>query len=233
MVNSPLSIVIPVLDERPHIAARLAALAPARAQGTEVIVVDGGSKDGTLEAASALCDRVIEAPRGRAAQMNAGAAQAAGDILLFLHADTSLPPDVLRLIGEALAGGRAWGRFDVEIEGRSRLLPLVAALMNERSALTGIVTGDQAMFVRRVAFEAVGGFPDIPLMEDIAISRALKRIGRPARVRARVRTSGRRWDERGALRTIALMWRLRMEYFFGAHPNALALRYGYRPREDA
>jgi rSAM/selenodomain-associated transferase 2 len=159
--------------------------------------------------------------------MNAGVERARGGVLVFLHADTRLPPDADRLILDDLArSGRAWGRFDVTIEGRSRLLPLVAALMNLRSRLTGIATGDQAMFVTSEAFARAGGFPGIALMEDVALSRRLKRVSKPLCLRARVVTSGRRWDERGALRTILLMWRLRLAYFFGARPDTLAQRYG-------
>lgn len=229
--GASVSIVVPVLDEASGIAARLSALAPLRAAGAEVIVVDGGSSDGTAALAAAHCDRVLAALRGRAAQMNAGAAGARGDILLFLHADTQLPEGALAAIAAGLQGsGRVWGRFDVTIEGRSPLLPLVAAMMNLRSRLTGVATGDQAMFVRRAAFEQAGRFPDIPLMEDIALSRALKRIGPPLCLRQRVRTSGRRWDSNGAVRTILLMWRLRLAFFLGADPHELALRYGYRPQ---
>jgi rSAM/selenodomain-associated transferase 2 len=184
-------------------------------------VVDGGSDDGTPALARPLADRVIDSPRGRARQMNAGADEAKGDFLVFLHADTFLPRDADLLIVAGLAE-KTWGRFDVRIEGRSPLFPVIAFFMNARSRLTGIATGDQALFVRRAAFP---GFPDIPLMEDIAFSRAMKRHGPPACLTARVRTSGRRWERRGVLRTVLLMWRLRLAYFFGASPHALAKRY--------
>jgi len=197
--------------------AALQALAPLRARGHEVIVVDGGSSDGTPDIAAGLCDRVLSAPRGRAAQMNAGARVAIGDVLLFLHADTRLPSDA-----DALVCNSAWGRFDVEIEGRHPLLPVVACAMNLRSRLTGIATGDQAMFVRRSLFP---GFPEIALMEDVALSKALKKIDPPSCLRARVITSGRRWEAHGVLRTIFLMWRLRLLYFLGASPEALARKY--------
>jgi rSAM/selenodomain-associated transferase 2/rSAM/selenodomain-associated transferase 1 len=226
---SGISIVIPVLNEAEAVDGLLSSLAPLRRRGAEVIVVDGGSTDGTPARARRHADRVIAAPRGRAAQMNAGADAARGDVLLFLHADTRLPADADRLIGQALACGHAWGRFDVAIEGRHPLLPLVARLMSLRSRLTGIATGDQAIFVRRAAFATCGGFPAIPLMEDIALSRALKRGGRPACLRQRVRTSGRRWDSRGFWRTVLLMWRLRAAYFFGATPARLARRYDHVP----
>ncbi|MBL8341132.1 MAG: TIGR04283 family arsenosugar biosynthesis glycosyltransferase [Rubrivivax sp.] len=204
----------------------LRALAPLRAAGAEIIVVDGGSHDGTAALCDGLADHVLQGPRGRARQMNAGAARARGDALLFLHADTRLPAAALAHVAHALGpGGRAWGRFDVQIEGRSRWLPVVAALMNLRSRLSGIATGDQAIFMRRSAFAAVGGFPEQPLMEDVEMSRRLKRIGAPACLRARVVTSGRRWDQRGALTTIVLMWRLRLLYRLGASPERLARAY--------
>jgi rSAM/selenodomain-associated transferase 2 len=222
-----LSIVIPVANESEHIAAALSALAPLRARGTEIIVVDSGSTDNTVALAAPLADRVLTSARGRAIQMNAGAAAARGDVLLFLHADTRLPPDADRLVLDGLEqSGRAWGRFDVTIEGRHPLLPLVAASMNVRSRLTGITTGDQAMFVTRDAFTAAGGFPAIALMEDITLARRLKRIAPPLCLRARVITSGRRWEQHGVWRTIFLMWRLRLAYFVGAKPDDLARRYG-------
>ena len=219
-----LSIIVPVLNEASGIEAHLASLAPLRARGAELIVADGGSTDATPRLAAALADRVLDAPRGRAAQMNAGARATQGEAILFLHADTSLPEDADRLIGRALERAH-WGRFDVRIEGRHPLLGVVGAAMNLRSRLTGIATGDQAMFMRRSAFEAVGGFPQIELMEDIALSTRLKRIGRPACVAERAVASGRRWESRGVLRTILLMWRLRLAYFLGADPAKLERSY--------
>ncbi len=227
-----LSIILPVLNEAPGIVAALEALAPLRAGGVEVIVVDGGSADGSVELAGPLADRVLEAPRGRASQMNAGAAAARAGVLLFLHADTRLPEGADRLVAQAIAAGHHWGRFDVQIEGKSAWLPVVGALMNRRSRLTGIATGDQAMFVARAAFAAVGGFADIPLMEDIELSRRLLQKGRPACLAARVRTSGRRWETQGVWRTILRMWWLRLRFYFGADPRRLALDYGYAPRES-
>ena len=194
---------------------------PLRAKGHELIVVDGGSGDATRELAAALADRVIGAPRGRARQMNAGAAAASGDALLFLHADTRLPPQADLAVIAALRI-RAWGRFDVRIEGRSALLAAVACSMNWRSRLTGIATGDQAIFVRRDAFP---GFPDIALMDDIAFSKAMKRRSPPACLREKAVTSGRRWERHGVLRTMLLMGRLRLAYFLGAAPDELARRY--------
>jgi rSAM/selenodomain-associated transferase 2 len=222
-----LSIVIPVLNEAASIAATLEALGALRARSIEIIVVDGGSADDTVALATPLADQVLTAARGRAIQMNAGAKAAHGDVLLFLHADTRLPPHADTLIREGLAqSGRAWGRFDVSIDGRHPLLCVVAAFMNARSRLTGIATGDQAMFVTREAFAAAGRYPGIALMEDIELTRRLKRISRPLCLRARVTTSGRRWEQRGVLRTVVLMWRLRLAYFLGAKPEDLARRYG-------
>jgi rSAM/selenodomain-associated transferase 2 len=221
-----LSIVIPVLNEAAGIAAALARLGILRRDGAEVIVVDGGSTDATKTLAAPACDRVIDAPRGRAAQMNAGAAAATGDVLLFLHADTQLPDNAHRLILDGLADGtHVWGRFDVRIEGPPTLT-IVACMMNWRSRLTGIATGDQAIFVTRAAFEQAGGFPQIALMEDIALSRRLKKLSRPFCIGARAVTSGRRWQRHGTLRTILLMWRLRFDYWRGIDPKDLARRYG-------
>jgi rSAM/selenodomain-associated transferase 2 len=213
-----LSVVVPVLDEAARIRDALQALAPLRARGHEVILVDGGSSDGTAEVAAGLCDRVVNASRGRALQMNAGARAATGDMLLFLHADTRLPAAAEILV----FGAPIWGRFDVRIEGRHPLLKVVAWAMNLRSRLTGIATGDQAIFVRRAAFP---GFPEIALLEDVAFCAMMKRRARPACLRAKVLTSGRRWESRGVLRTIFLMWRLRLMYFFGARPDDLARLY--------
>ena len=222
-----LSVIIPVLNEAEQIVAALQALAPLRARGAEIIVVDGASTDETIALATPLADRIVTSAPGRATQMNAGAALAHGGVLLVLHADTQLPADADRLILNGLAQtGRAWGRFDVAIGGHHPLFPLIAASMNARSRLTGIATGDQAMFVRREAFDAAGGFPEIALMEDITLARSLKRISPPLCLRARVTTSGRRWEQRGIVRMIFLMWRLRLAYFFGADPKELARRYG-------
>jgi rSAM/selenodomain-associated transferase 2 len=226
-----LSIIVPALNEAEGIAEVLSALEPLRARGAEVIAVDGGSEDGTADLAGPLCDRVLVAPRGRAAQMNAGAAVARGGVLLFLHADTRLPLDADRLVLSGLAHEACeWGRFDVRIAGRHPLLPLAARLMNLRSRLTGIATGDQALFVDRQAFVAVGGFPNIPLMEDIALSQRLRRRGRPLCLSPPVVTSGRRWETHGVFYTILLMWRLRLAYFLGADPAQLARIYGYGPK---
>lgn len=229
---------MPVLQEGATLVQRLRALSPLRARGARLVVVDGGSTDATWALARAHADLVLCAPRGRASQMNAGAQALLADpsicTLLFLHADTSLPPDADSLIAQALAQlprgvPRVWGRFDVRIDSPHPLLRVVERMMNWRSRLSGIATGDQAVFVQRAAFEAVGGFPAIALMEDIALSAQLKRHSPPACVEVPVQTSARRWEKHGVLRTIALMWQLRMAYFLGAAPQALALRYGYAP----
>jgi len=220
-----LSIILPVLNEAAGIGATLQALAPLRAAGHEVIVVDGGSADATVQFAQPLADRVLSGPRGRARQMNAGAAVAQGGVLLFLHADTLLPAGADSAIHQALAAGARWGRFDVRISGGAPLFPLIAALMNLRSRLSGIATGDQAIFVDRSLFMQLGGYADQPLMEDIELSRRLRAFAPPACLRARVLTSGRRWQQRGVWRTVWLMWRLRWRYWRGASPDVLARAY--------
>jgi rSAM/selenodomain-associated transferase 2 len=226
MFNPRLSIIVPTLNEAPHIVTSLQALRAARAGGVEVIVVDGGSTDSTDLLARPWADQVLTSPRGRAKQMNFGAVRAAGDVLLFLHADTRLPADALTAIGAALADSRAvWGRFDVQIAGRPLLLRVVAAMMNLRSRLTGVATGDQAIFVRTDAFTRIAGFPDQPLMEDIEMSKRLRKLSRPACLHARVTTSGRRWERDGVWRTIVLMWRLRLLYWIGMRPERLVRMY--------
>ena len=221
-----LSIIVPTLNEAAGIVAFLEALQPLRERGAEVILADGGSRDGTIAAAAPLVDRVISSPRGRALQMNAGAAVANGDVLLFLHADCKLPDDADRLIADGmLTSRRRWGRFDVRLSGAALLLRVVEWMMNRRSRFTGICTGDQALFVERPLFEAVHGFPTIALMEDVAISRALKRDSAPLCLKAKVTASSRRWEKHGVWRTVVLMWRLRLAYFFGAKPDRLAQIY--------
>jgi rSAM/selenodomain-associated transferase 2 len=230
LTKPALCIVVPVLDEAATLAASLQALAGLRRRGARVVVVDGGSQDDTLAIAREHADLALLAPRGRASQMNAGAAACPADVLLFLHADTVLPDDADALVRQATRGPFAWGRFDVHIDSPRPLLRVVSALMNLRSRRTGIATGDQAIFIRHELFRRIGGFPELPLMEDIAISRVLKQHGPPACLKERVTTSARRWERHGVWRTIFLMWRLRAAYFFGADPRELAVRYGYRPR---
>ncbi|MFZ5558587.1 MAG: TIGR04283 family arsenosugar biosynthesis glycosyltransferase [Pseudomonadota bacterium] len=221
-----LSVVVPALDEEAAIGATLARLAPLRAAGHQVVVADGGSGDRTVEIARPLADAVLVAGRGRARQMNAGAAAARGEVLLFLHADTLLPETAADDVLDGLrASGRRWGRFDARLSGAHPLLRIVERMMNARSRLTGIATGDQALFVERALFAEMGGFPDIPLMEDVALSKRLKRAGPPLCLRTRVVTSSRRWEERGVLRTIGLMWGLRAAYAAGVSPERLARLY--------
>jgi rSAM/selenodomain-associated transferase 2/rSAM/selenodomain-associated transferase 1 len=221
------SIVVPALDEARMIAATLVALQPLRADGHEVIVVDGGSADATVALATPLADRVLTAARGRASQMNTGAAAATGDVLLFLHADSRLPADgVAALVRGLRRPGRRWGRFDISLAGRARVFRLIEALMNLRSRATGMATGDQGIFVERALFAQVGGFPLQPLMEDIELSRRLRRAaGAPLCLRQRIVTSTRRWERRGAWRTIVAMWRWRLAYWRGADPARLAVEY--------
>lgn len=221
-----LSIIVPVLNEEAELPGLFENLARVAKHDAEVIVVDGGSSDQSVPIALRFGCAVVRSARGRAAQMNAGAARASGATLLFLHADTRLPPGAGDLVAAALADGRfEWGRFDVRIAGERFVLRLVAALMNGRSRLTGIATGDQAIFVTRRAFDEVGGFPDQPLMEDIELTKRLLRLSRPACLRERVTTSARRWETRGVWRTILLMWRLRFDYWRGVPPSILADSY--------
>ena len=226
-----LSIIIPTLDEAECIVPTLEALDGLRRGGHEIIVVDGGSDDATPALAAGHADRVLSAPAGRAEQMNAGARAATGDVLLFLHADSRLPARADRLVLQGLADAdSAWGCFDVQIGGRHPLLRLVERMMNARSRLTRICTGDQAIFVRRDAFEAIGGYPRQELMEDIAISASLRRVSAPLRLRERCLTSARRWESRGVLRTIVLMWWLRLQYALGVAPSHLARAYARHGR---
>lgn len=220
-----LSIVVPALNEAGQIESTLRAAAPARAAGHEVVVVDGGSSDETTTRAAPLADRVLTAPPGRGAQMNAGARAACGQALVFVHADTRLPPDAHTCIVRALGAGADWGRFDVCLDGAGWALRVIERAINVRSRVSGIATGDQAIFVRRAVFETVGGFPDQPLMEDVALSTQLKRSSRPACLRVPVLTSSRRWERDGVMPTVWLMWRLRAAYALGADPHALARRY--------
>ncbi|MBL8258611.1 MAG: TIGR04283 family arsenosugar biosynthesis glycosyltransferase [Candidatus Competibacteraceae bacterium] len=226
---SRISIVIPILNEATTMDRCLRDLQPLREQNCELIVADGGSEDQSVALAEPLADRAFVAPKGRALQMNAGAQRASGAILWFLHADSRPPPEAARVIRAALANPKAgWGRFDVRLSGRRPALRMVETMMNLRSRLSGIATGDQGIFVRRELFERIGGYPPIALMEDIALSRLLKRHGRPVCLRHRLQSSSRRWERDGVWRTIFLMWRLRLGYFFGADPDRLARMY-YRP----
>lgn len=223
-MNGTIGIVVPMRNEAAQLPDLLAHLLPLVQRGAQVILVDGGSQDGSAARARAAGFTVLDTEAGRARQMNAGARASTAATLLFLHADTRLPDGAGEAIAQALRA-QVWGRFDVNIVGRPALLRLVAFMMNRRSRLTGIATGDQGLFMRREAFDAVGGFPEQPLMEDIEICRALKRLGRPACLRLKVTTSGRRWEQRGVWRTILLMGWLRWRYWRGASAESIARAY--------
>lgn len=217
---------MPALNEASGLHQTLAPLHDFSARGHELILVDGGSQDATARIAADAGVKVVRSEKGRARQMNAGAAVTDADVLLFLHADTELPPQADRLIIEGLRDSQhCWGRFDVRIRGSARMFPVISTMINLRSRLSGIATGDQALFMTRAAFTGAGGFPDIPLMEDVEICKRLKRQSRPVCLRARVATSGRRWETRGVWRTILLMWRLRFAYWCGTPADQLARLY--------
>ncbi len=230
-----LTVIVPMLHEAAAIPALRANLLPLAKEGIALLLVDGASTDASVALARAAGFDVLQSARGRAVQMNAGAvhtctahgsaAQAEPQVLLFLHADTQLPANAGPAIAQSLQSGHCWGRFDVRIEGASPMLRVVSAMMNLRSRLSGIATGDQAMFMTADAYHGVGGFPDQPLMEDIEMSKRLLRLSRPACLRAKVRTSGRRWEMRGVWRTIFLMWQLRFAYWRGTSAGLLAQRY--------
>lgn len=218
--------IIPVLNEAPGIELTLECLQSFRKAGHEVIVVDGLSDDDTLARARPLADHVLTAARGRAVQMNAGARIAQGDILWFLHADCLAPVHADRLIFDALnKQGANWGHFEVRLSASGFLYRIIEFMMNNRSRMSAIATGDQGMFITHKVFTKVGGFPDIALMEDIAISRRLRAYGRPVCLRQKLTTSSRRWEKRGAWRTILMMWCLRLAYALGADPKKLARLY--------
>ena len=225
-VEASISVVMPVLNEAASITA---AVANARGQAAECLVVDGGSTDRTAALARDAGAIVISAARGRALQMNAGAARACGEVLLFVHADCRLPDSAAHRIRAALSTGARWGRFDVRLDSPRRSLRMVAAMMNWRSRLTGIATGDQAIFMTRALFDTIGGFAPIPLMEDIDVSTRLCRIARPACLRDRVLVSARRWEQRGVARTVTEMWLWRAAYAAGVSPERLHRLYYGRP----
>ena len=221
-----ISIIVPTLNEADSIVTTLERLKLFRQDGHEVIVVDGGSTDETVMLANSRADNVITSAPGRALQMNVGASQASGDILWFLHADTLVPDNATQLILDAFKNRKKqWGRFNIRLSGKSLLLRIVEKLMNLRSRISGIATGDQGIFVRREAFESIDGFKAIPLMEDLDISKRLKKLSRPCNLDEKLITSSRRWEENGIMRTILLMWRLRLAYTLGVSPEKLAHAY--------
>ncbi len=219
-----LSIVVPVLNEAENLSD-LAKKAYSDRSRIEYIVVDGGSDDGSLDAAEVWADKVVTCERGRALQMNAGAGLASGDFLLFQHADTRLPDDMNAFLCELASAQPTWGFFRVQLRPANFLLKLVATLMNWRSRASAVATGDQAIFVRRELFDRAGGFDDIPLMEDVAFSKKLRRFGAPLQWQQRVVVSSRRWRNHGVIRTIFLMWLLRLQYVLGVSPSVLHKRY--------
>ena len=221
-----ISIIIPTLNESQTIESCLRQLNVIRNSGHEVIVVDGGSIDDTLDKARPLADIVIQHQTGRARQMNAGAELARGEMYLFLHADTILPVDAdKRILDCVKLHSDCWGRFDVKLSGTHWLFRVIGFCMNFRTRITGIVTGDHGIFISRRWFEAIGGYETIDIMEDISISKRLRRLGRPVCLKASVITSSRRWEENGILRTIFKMWRLRLAYAMGVNPDYLVTQY--------
>lgn len=221
-----ISIIIPTLNEEKALPATLAALQSVREKGVEIIVVDGGSEDNTILCTEGYVDQLFISSAGRAVQLNHGADVARGNWLLFLHADTILPRDgIQQLLKEISRQSVAWGRFDIKLDGLGFVFRIIERMMNWRSCLTGIVTGDHAMFVASALFKKVGAYPKIELMEDVAISKKLKQHSRPICIKKTVLTSSRRWQEHGVIKTVFLMWQLRWSYFFNKDPNILAEKY--------
>lgn len=218
------SIIVPTLNEEPGILNFLNALQPYR-EFCEIIIADAHSTDNTKSISLPLVDQFISVPQGRGLQMNLGAKQASGEVMIFLHADTKLPEQALQNIQQGLDAGARWGRFDIQLIGQSFLLKVVAQMMNWRSRYTGIATGDQAIFITQAIFFEVGGFPCQALMEDIEISKRLKCLSSPYCIKAKVSSSARRWEKFGICRTILLMWTLRLRYFLGESPEVLNQLY--------
>lgn len=220
-----IAIIVPVLNEAENLTALIDQLSQLRQSVAEIVIVDGGSTDNTRKMLEDSDLEMVSASKGRSLQMNAGALHSNADILLFLHADTELPANAVMAIEKAISAGADWGRLDVYISGAHPMFRVIALMMNWRSRLTGIATGDQAMFMCRTVFNVVGGFPEQPLMEDIEISKRLRKISRPACLPETVITSGRRWQKYGVWRTILLMWRLRFAYWRGVPASTLAEYY--------
>lgn len=220
-----LSVIVPVRNEVQALPLLLADLAPLRAAGAQLVVVDGGSDDGTRERAVGHVDLLLQSEPGRARQMNAGAAAANGEYLWFVHADTRVSAQAVERLLSALAGQPCWGRFDVSLSGSGLAFRLIGSMINLRSRLTGVASGDQGIFMARATFDALGGYAPIPLMEDLELCRRLKRLARPQCLRPPLSTSSRRWERGGVWRTVLLMWRLRLAYYCGTNPEQLARRY--------
>lgn len=234
MTSRPeITVIIPVLNEQGSLEQTVPRLVRCCADAGEVIFVDGGSTDGTLETLTEAAGRYVGTPRmrvesappGRAIQMNKGASKASGDILLFLHIDTRLPDHALDKIREMVRKGAFWGRFDVSLDSANAIFRFIGFMMNLRSAVTGIATGDQAIFVRRDVFSMLGGYSAMPLMEDIDFCMRLKTVAPPGLIHDCVTTSARRWQQSGVLRTILLMWILRLAFWLGISPERLARMY--------
>ena len=219
-----ISIIIPVLNEEQSVKALLQQLQIYRQQGHEVIVVDGGSHDETVSISKPLADKVIMSESGRARQMNKGVAESTNEVLWFLHADTSIPENVIETIQESL-NEYEWGRFNIKLSGLHFLFRVVEKMINIRSCLSGIATGDQGIFVKRKTFESIGGYSEIPLMEDVTLSKKLKTTHQPACIKETLTTSSRRWEKNGIIKTILLMWYLRFLYWIGVTPDKLTKLY--------
>jgi rSAM/selenodomain-associated transferase 2 len=220
-----ISIIIPTLNEAQALPATLQSLQPLKQQGVEIIIVDGGSIDQTLNIAEQYGSKALQSKIGRASQMNVGAEHASGELLLFLHADTRLPHDALILLMDVAEAPEYWGRFNVKLDGNSWVFRVIESMMNVRSCLTGVVTGDHAIFVSKRLFHQINGLPQIELMEDIAFSKLLKQKIAPRCLSSAVTTSSRRWEQRGVFRTVLVMWWLRLAYYFGAKPSWLSRQY--------
>ena len=225
-MQTKLSIIIPTLNEADQIEQHLSKLQILRQYGHEVIVVDGGSIDDTVSLISPLCDQVCQSQQSRSIQMNCGAGVATGECFVFLHADTELPDNILEYFSNMNNIEGKWGRFDIRLSGSNWLFRVIETCMNSRSNFTGIVTGDQVMFVGKELFDRVGGYPEIALMEDIAISNLLINFSKPIRIREKVISSSRRWEKNGIVKTMIKMWVLRLLYFFHYDTNKLAKLYG-------
>ena len=219
-----ISIIIPVLNEEQSVKALLQQLQIYRQQGHEVIVVDGGSDDETVPISKLLADKVITSESGRAKQMNKGVAQSTNEVLWFLHADTSISENAIKTIQESL-NKYDWGRFNIKLSGSNFLFRIIENMINIRSCLSCVATGDQGIFVKRKTFESIGGYSEIPLMEDVALSNKLKNVSRPVCVKEMLTTSSRRWENKGIIKTTLLMWYLRFLYWIGVSPNTLANLY--------